>query len=85
MGWWSNAGGRYTKLPKDAVWGAGAGDQLLLVVPSLNVIMVRNGQAFEPGPGEPPLRQGDVFTKYHDYRAQILFEALAEAVTNASP
>src|SRR5262249_38692658 len=44
MGWWSNGAGRYSKLPKDAVWGAGAGDQLLLVVPSLNLIMVRNGE-----------------------------------------
>ncbi len=84
MGWWSNAGGRYTRLPKDAVWGAGAGDQLLLVIPSLNLIMVRNGQTLEPGPGESPLRQDDVFTKFHDYRARILFEPLAEAVTDRS-
>src|SRR5881392_2135886 len=33
MGWWNNAAGRYPKLPKDAAWGAGAGDQLLLVIP----------------------------------------------------
>jgi hypothetical protein len=81
MGWWSNGGGRYGKLPEDAVWGAGAGDQLLLVIPSLNLIMVRNGQALEPGPDEPPLRQDDMFTRYHDYRARILFEAVVEAVT----
>ncbi len=82
MGWWTNAGGRYPKLPKDAVWGAGAGDQLLLVVPSLNLVMVRNGETLTPGPGEPPVPQDDVFTKYHDYRARILFEPLAEAVTD---
>ena len=85
MGWWSNGGGRYSKLPKDAVWGAGAGDQLLLVIPSLNLIMVRNGETLKPGPDEPPIREDDVFTKYHDYRAHLLFEALAGAVvaTNA--
>jgi CubicO group peptidase (beta-lactamase class C family) len=83
MGWWSNGGERY-KLPKDAVWGAGAGDQLLLVVPSLNLIMVRNGETLAPGPGEPPVRTNDVFTLYHDYRARILFEPLVEAVTNLS-
>jgi CubicO group peptidase (beta-lactamase class C family) len=83
MGWWSNAGRRYTKLPQDAVWGAGAGDQLLLVIPSLNLIMVRNGQTLVPGPGEPPVPQDDVFTRYHDYRARVLFEPLAEAVTEA--
>jgi len=84
MGWWSNAGQRYTKLPKDAVWGAGAGDQLLLVVPGLNLIMVRNGETLAPGPGEPPIRDDDVFTKYHDYRARILFEPLVEAVIDAA-
>jgi CubicO group peptidase (beta-lactamase class C family) len=86
MGWWSNAGGRYARLPKDAVWGAGAGDQLLLVVPSLKLIMVRNGEALLPGPGEPPIKEDDVFTRYHDYRAGILFEPLVEAVSpSASP
>jgi CubicO group peptidase (beta-lactamase class C family) len=82
MGWWTNGGERYNKLPKDAVWGAGAGDQLLLVVPSLNLIMMRNGETLAPGPGEAPVRDDDVFTKYHDYRARILFEPLVEAVTN---
>lgn len=43
MGWWTNAGGHFPELPKDAVWGAGAGHQLLLVIPSLNMIVLRNG------------------------------------------
>ncbi|WP_149110986.1 serine hydrolase domain-containing protein [Limnoglobus roseus] len=85
MGWWTNAGGRYAGLPKDAVWGAGAGDQLLLVVPSLNLVMVRNGQAMEPGPGEPPVRKDDVFTRYHDYRARTLFEPLVAAIATGKP
>jgi CubicO group peptidase (beta-lactamase class C family) len=80
MGWWTNAAGRYAGLPRDAYWGAGAGDQLLFVVPSLNLIMVRNGQTIEPLPGEPPVPQDDVFTKYHDYRARVLFEPLVAAV-----
>jgi hypothetical protein len=46
MGWWTNAAGRYAGLPKDAVWGAGAGDQLLLVIPSLNLMMVRTGRCY---------------------------------------
>jgi CubicO group peptidase (beta-lactamase class C family) len=78
MGWWTNAAGRYAKLPKDAVYGAGAGDQLLLIVPSLNLIMVRNGQTIEP----PPPTASDGFAAYHDPRAQILFEPLIEAVTD---
>jgi CubicO group peptidase (beta-lactamase class C family) len=81
MGWWTNKDGRYRNLPKDAVWGAGAGDQVLLVIPSLNLIMVRNGRTLEPGPDEPPVRKDDVFTRYHDYRARILFEPLVAAMT----
>jgi hypothetical protein len=30
-------------VPKDAYWGLGSGHQILLVIPSLNLIMVRNG------------------------------------------
>jgi len=78
MGWWTNAAGRYAKLPRDAVWGAGAGDQALLVIPSLNLIMVRNGQTIEPPPPDAP----DVFAAYHDPRAKILFEPLVEAITD---
>ena len=32
MGFWTNADGRYSKLPKDTYYGAGAGDQLLTLV-----------------------------------------------------
>ena len=48
MGFWTNADGRYPKLPKDTYYGAGAGDQLLIVVPSLNLIVVRNGETLAP-------------------------------------
>ena len=64
--------------------GAGAGDQVLLVIPSLNLIMVRNGQTMEPGPSEPPVRKDDVFTRFHDYRTRILFEPLVAALVKES-
>jgi CubicO group peptidase (beta-lactamase class C family) len=84
MGWWTNAAGRYKALPRDAVWGAGAGDQVLLVVPSLNLIMVRNGAALEAPPrSDDKLR--DVFDQYHDPRTRILFEPLVAAVIDAPP
>jgi CubicO group peptidase (beta-lactamase class C family) len=85
MGWWTNNAGRYKNLPRDAVWGAGAGDQVVLVIPSLNLILVRNGQALEPGPDEPPVRKEDVFTRYHDYRARILFEPLVATLAAPLP
>ena len=48
MGWWTNAGERFPFLPRDAIWGAGAGDEVLLVVPSLDLIMVRYGNDLAP-------------------------------------
>lgn len=81
MGWWTNASGRYPWLPKDAVWGAGAGDQVLLVVPSLGLILVRNGETL-PTPAElRDLNPKDVFEQYHDPRANILFEPVIGALT----
>ena len=52
LGWWVNAGSDGTRLwksaPEDAFGGAGAGHQFLLVVPSLDLIVVRNGQQLDP-------------------------------------
>ena len=46
--WWVNSDGKGGKhhdcLPEDAFWGAGAGFQIAMGIPSLNLIMVRNGQ-----------------------------------------
>jgi len=43
MGWWNNNEGGFPELPRDAFWGSGAGHQVVFVVPSLNLIAVRNG------------------------------------------
>jgi CubicO group peptidase (beta-lactamase class C family) len=52
LGWWVNSGQDGSRLwssaPVDAFGGAGAGQQLLLVVPSLDLIVVRNGQQLDP-------------------------------------
>ena len=51
LGWWANAatdGGKLWKsAPEDAFGGAGAGQQFLLVVPSLDLIVVRNGESMD--------------------------------------
>jgi CubicO group peptidase (beta-lactamase class C family) len=78
MGFWTNAGGRYPKLPRDAYYGAGAGDQLLIVVPSLNLIVVRNGETLAP----EPKNAKDVFEAFHDQRVKILFEPVCDAITD---
>lgn len=43
IGFWSNHDGTVAALPRDAFWGAGAQHQLVLVIPSLKLIAVRNG------------------------------------------
>lgn len=49
LAWWVNSDGNLHKLPKDAFMGAGAGNQVLLVIPSLNAIAVRFGEQMTPG------------------------------------
>ena len=53
IGWWSNSSEAFADLPPDAFWASGAGDQVLLVVPSLDLITVRNGRG-QIGDAEDP-------------------------------
>jgi CubicO group peptidase (beta-lactamase class C family) len=52
LGWWVNRGADGSLLwksaPPDAFAGAGAGQQFLMVVPSMDLIIVRNGTALDP-------------------------------------
>ena len=43
LAWWTNHDGVWPTVPRDAFAGAGAGHQVVLVVPSLELIVVRNG------------------------------------------
>lgn len=45
LGWWSNIDGAFEKLPRDAIIGAGRGHQIVLVIPSLDLIAVRFGKS----------------------------------------
>ncbi len=55
LGWWVNRARGGDKLwksaPDDAFGGGGAGQQFLLVVPSLDLLVVRNGQQLDPNLG----------------------------------
>jgi CubicO group peptidase (beta-lactamase class C family) len=51
LGWWTNFDGVWPGVPRDAFAGAGAGHQILLVVPSLELIAVRFGESLA-SPGE---------------------------------
>jgi CubicO group peptidase (beta-lactamase class C family) len=39
--WWTNGDGRLAGVPKDAYWGWGLHDHLLVVIPSLDLVVVR--------------------------------------------
>ncbi len=71
MGWWTNAEGDFGKAPRDAFSGQGAGHQVVFVVPSLNLIAVRNGG---------PL---DSTVEYRAALRQFLFDPLVNAMTDA--
>jgi hypothetical protein len=72
IGWWSNAEGKYPKLPRDAFWGSGAEHQVVLVVPSLKLVAVRNGGSL----GES--------MEHHDMLNASLFTPLVEAIASGA-
>ncbi|MCB1882981.1 MAG: serine hydrolase [Geminicoccaceae bacterium] len=43
--WWNNAGGAIDGLPRDAFWAWGLGEQLILAVPSRDLVAARAGPA----------------------------------------
>jgi CubicO group peptidase (beta-lactamase class C family) len=69
IGWWSNAGGKYARLPRDAFWASGAGHQVVLVIPSLRLIAVRNGQTLSG------------HEEHHDALDAHLFQPLLDTLT----
>jgi len=71
--WYTNFDGVWPAVPKDAFAGAGAQQQVLLVVPSLNLIVVRNGGALS---GSEPFWAA--LEKY-------LFNPLMQAITDRAP
>ncbi len=49
--WWTNYDGVWPEVPRDAFMGAGANHELLLVIPSLRLVAVRNGNYLTPAGG----------------------------------
>ncbi len=76
LGWWTNHDGVWPNVPRDAFAGAGAGQQVLLVVPSLDLIVVRNGEAMSKT-SEPEGFWGGI-EKY-------VFNPVLEALTAYTP
>ncbi len=76
IGWWSNALGNAPMLPRDAYFGSGAGHKILLIVPSLNLIVVRLGGDMVDAAHAPK--------EYHDTYNQFLFGPLMAAMNKAA-
>ena len=41
--WWTNKSGTMANVPKDAFWAWGLGEELIVVIPSLDLVIARNG------------------------------------------
>jgi CubicO group peptidase (beta-lactamase class C family) len=71
LGWYSNFDGVWPRVPRDAFAGAGAGQQVLVVIPSLDLIVVRTGSQIEEDP------DGDRFWGgIHNYILSPLMDAV---------
>ena len=73
LAWYTNFDGVWSHAPRDLFLGSGAGNQTLIVIPSMNLIVVRNGEDMHnPDKGEP----------YHygvvNYLVNLLMDAYME-------
>jgi CubicO group peptidase (beta-lactamase class C family) len=51
--WWTNTSGELPGVPRDAYWAWGLGDNLIVVIPSLDLVIARTGN----NPDDPSLPQ----------------------------
>lgn len=70
--WWTNANGQLPNVPRDAFWAWGLGDSLIVVIPSLDIVVVRAGAQANPDPitgadRTPGVREWNDFDWNGDY------------------
>ena len=70
LAWYVNSDGVWPALPRDAFAGAGASHQIILVAPSLDLVMVRNGTAL----GDP---KGSFWQPVYEHAFKPLMDAVA--------
>jgi CubicO group peptidase (beta-lactamase class C family) len=56
--WWTNATGQLPNVPRDAYWAWGLGDSLIVVIPSLDLVVVRAGEEFTPAEAQAAATPG---------------------------
>jgi CubicO group peptidase (beta-lactamase class C family) len=77
-GWTLNINHRWPSLPADAFAGLGGGHQITLVVPSLDLVVVRYGKSFH---GDDNIYQGDIYTTALDEK---FFRPLIDCIIGPS-
>lgn len=81
IGWRTNTQKTSPSLPADAFWGSGAADQLVLVIPSLDMVMVRMGGPLPYDPNLEGVRQlAPSGTFSEEGLEKHLFEPLMQAI-----
>jgi CubicO group peptidase (beta-lactamase class C family) len=71
LAWYTNADGVWPEVPRDAIAGAGAGHQLIVIIPSLQLMVVRNGQAMSD-------RKDEFWTPVYEKVLRPLMAAVTE-------
>jgi CubicO group peptidase (beta-lactamase class C family) len=74
LAWYTNQDGIWPKAPRDAFAGSGANHQVVIAAPSLDLIVVRNGEAL-----------GDTRAGHWGPVYDLLMKPLMEAVTERAP
>jgi CubicO group peptidase (beta-lactamase class C family) len=76
--WRTNTTGELAGLPRDAYWGHGLGDNLIVVIPSLDMVIARTGN----DPDDPTLPQLRAEGNGHDGVLESLLTPIVESVTD---
>ena len=79
LAWYCNYDGIWLQLPRDAFMGSGAGNRVMIVIPSLDMIVVRNGKNMH----DPEKGQG-YYYGVENYLVNRLMNALIEPPYPAS-
>jgi CubicO group peptidase (beta-lactamase class C family) len=76
--WQTNTSGELADVPRDAYWGHGLGDNLIVVIPSLDLVIARTGN----DPDDPTLPQLRAERNDHEDVLRTLLTPIVQSVTD---
>ncbi|HKS55735.1 MAG TPA: serine hydrolase [Steroidobacteraceae bacterium] len=76
--WRTNTEGDLPDVPRDAYWGHGLGDNLIIVIPSLDMVIARTGN----DPDDPTLPQLRTHSNDHDEVVVTFLTPIVQSVTD---